>query len=297
MDKDGNIQVAPMLFENLLEAPLARFPDWFFEPGRNNFLCCRHSARTCLNQGPFLVMKLWRFCNVSVPTIKSHCAWRDALDDTQEHSLLHCPAFAHERTIWWSNQSLSWQMEAVLLHFRLFSNTTVQNIFICYTLVYLEIKSVMQCMSMFGRLSIQCTCTLTKVVIIRNIEWQGLHHIPSSWTVVTLIGTAVKLQINICVQDFCQILLLSSLPDVVMTGISVGLNFRQLFEHVKPYPWFILHTDSAFALQVWQQVQLAKNVYELQDHKHFAMLKRLWQEKKPTSDYPENESTSQPSWH
>ena len=84
MDKDGNIQVAPMLFENLLEAPLARFPDWFFEPGRNNFLCCRHSAHTCLTQGPFLVMKLWRFCNVSVTTIESHCAWRDALDDTQE---------------------------------------------------------------------------------------------------------------------------------------------------------------------------------------------------------------------
>lgn len=59
-----------------------------------------------------------------------------------------------------------------------------------------------------------------------------------------------------------------------------GAGLWALVRACEDLPCFILHTDSAFALLVWQQVLLAKNVCEFQDHKHFDLLKkRLWQAK------------------
>lgn len=40
----------------------------------------------------------------------------------------------------------------------------------CYILVYQELKPVMQRTRMLSKLRIQRTCTMTEVVIIRNIE-------------------------------------------------------------------------------------------------------------------------------
>jgi len=69
-------------------------------------------------------MKLWKFFNVSVTTVKSQCAWWDALHDAQEQRLLHCPVKEPRAVI--SPVDLL-TMEAVLLHALLFCNMKVEN--------------------------------------------------------------------------------------------------------------------------------------------------------------------------
>ena len=150
--------------------------------------------------------------------------------------------------------------------------------FSCYILVYQKLKPVMQCTSMLSKLCVQCTCT-----IIRNMEWQGLHHIPSSWA----FYESDRQRRQIADQFYCggslQILSLSSLkPDVVRSRISVGLNFGHLFGHARPYR--VSSCILIVLLPCWsgsrRNLQKTSKKRLRINRKRFGLLKRLCQAKK-----------------
>ena len=228
-------------------------------------------------------MKLWKFFNVSVTTVKSQCAWWDALHDTQEQRLLHCPVWRNTCGDFTSrfidNGSSFASPPAVLQH-------ESGEFFSCYILVYQKLKPVMQCTDMLSKLCVHCTCT-----IIRNMEWQGLHHIPSSWAFYEYDRQRRQIADQFLCGGSLQILTLSSLkPDVVRSRISVGLNFGHLFGHARPYR--VSSCILIVLLPCWSgsRCNLQKNIK-----------KRLWikitnvlacwsafARPKTASDYPEN---------
>ena len=307
MDKDGNIQVTNLHFENLLNAPYSRIKEFVIQAWQEQLLVLHTQRKHLFNLGTIsrneTLEVLQKFCDKSRllilrqiagafqtrhqqaawdEEVTPHCLWCDALDDTLEHRLYYCPAFEQVRAPYLAligrlnDKGSCWPLLPVIMQHEDHD--------------YFQILHHNMPEAQFSDLVKQQVGSSSHLV---NLYSDGSCHHPQH-RVSRFASYAIVM--DLCETDqqrrfvADQSLHTGSVPNSFVVVAKAKCRHEQnisraelwaLVRTCESLPCFVLHTDSAFALQAWQRVQMATCVSDFQDHPHFDLLKRLWQVKNP----------------